>query len=237
MIASLRKPLFFISVALVITIVLVEIASTAVIHNNLSTRGAVVPDAPTPGYGIVYLALLDFLILFVVAVMGLGLVVPERILGRIQGIATLITSLIVLIVAIFKIIAALIALILMIGLFLAAPFGTLAYFAMYGGFPTDDARLTLGLLMTLKLWFAGSLLFAHQRFLQNKGLVLIILTSLLANLIVSLLHNFAPASFLVSITDAIAGLIVAILAAIWAVIFLIGSIPAIVKVLRIDRAI
>jgi len=77
--------------------------------------------------------------------------------------------------------------------------------------------------------------FSHKRFLENKGLVLIILTSLLATVIISFLHGLVP-SFLVSITDNIAAIITAILAAIWALFYLIGSIPAIIKVLRVDRA-
>jgi hypothetical protein len=52
--------------------------------------------------------------------------------------------------------------------------------------------------------------------LQNKGLVLIIVCSLLANLSVSFLHGLVP-SVLVSITDGIAGIILLILAAIWEV--------------------
>jgi hypothetical protein len=33
---------------------------------------------------------------------------------------------------------------------------------------------------------------AHQRFVQNKGIVLLILTSLTANIIVSFLHTLVP---------------------------------------------
>jgi VanZ family protein len=82
--------------------------------------------------------------------------------------------------------------------------------------------------MALKLGFAVCLVLAQQRFLQNKGLVLIILTSLLATFIISVLHSFVP-GFLVSITDNIAGIIVALLAAIWAVAFLIGAVMSVTK--------
>lgn len=126
-------------------------------------------------------------------------------------------------------------LMLMVSLLMAVPFGTAIYFATYGTFDTGGARITLGMLMSLKLGFAACLLFAHQRFLQNKGLVLLILTSLLGNVIVSFLHGFVSGP-LVSITDDIGAIIVAILAAIWALVFLLGSIPAIVKALRVDRA-
>jgi hypothetical protein len=60
----------------------------------------------------------------------------------------------------------------------------------------------------------------------------IVITSLVAGVIVSFLHGLVP-TILVSITDAIAAIIVAILAALWAVFFLIGSIPSIVKTIKL----
>jgi hypothetical protein len=71
----------------------------------------------------------------------------------------------------------------------------------------------------LKLAFAACLILAHQRFIQNKGLVLIILTSLAANIIVSFLNGLAPAP-LVSITDGIAAIVVFVLVVLWAAFFL-----------------
>ena len=67
--------------------------------------------------------------------------------------------------------------------------------------------------------------------LQNKGLVLLILTSFLGNLIISFLHNFVPI-ILVSITDALGGIVVAILAVIWAIFFMIFAIISIVKAIH-----
>jgi hypothetical protein len=109
------------------------------------------------------------------------------------------------------------------------------YLAKFADFDTNQAVATLGVIMSLKLAFAGFLVFSHQRFLENKGLVLIILTSLLATIIISFLHGMVP-FILASITDMIGAIVVAVLAAIWALFYLIGSIPAIVKVLRVDRA-
>ena len=43
--------------------------------------------------------------------------------------------------------------------------------------------------MLLKIGFVAFLRSAHQRFLQNKGLMLIIIMTLMANLIVSFLHE------------------------------------------------
>jgi hypothetical protein len=119
-------------------------------------------------------------------------------------------------------------LILMIALFTAFPFGTIVYLIIFGFFDRTGANVTLSLLMMLKLAFAACLILAHQRFIQNKGLVLIILTSLAANIIVSFLHAIVPLP-LVSITDAIATIIVFVLVVLWAAFFLVGSIVAVTK--------
>ena len=60
---------------------------------------------------------------------------------------------------------------------------------------------------------------------------MLVATSLLGTIIVIFLLSLVP-GFLVSIFDAIAAIIVAILAAIWLIIMLIGSIPAVVRALR-----
>ena len=114
------------------------------------------------------------------------------------------------------------------GFRLVDPFGTIAYLIIFGNFDRSGAAIALSLIMTLKLFFAGCLVLAHQRFLQNRGLVVLILTSLLATLIIGFLHGLVPA-FLVSITDAIAAIVVGILALVWAIWFLLRSIPAVAK--------
>jgi len=73
---------------------------------------------------------------------------------------------------------------------------------------------------------------AQPRFLQNKGLVALILTSLLGNVVAVFLHGLVP-GILVSITDDIAAIVFAVVAIIWAIILLIGSIPAIVRALQV----
>jgi hypothetical protein len=217
MLESLRKIPFVIALICISLTVLVEVGSSIV-------------NVGVPGKGIPAMAFLDGLVLYTTLLMGLALIVPDRVQGRVQGIATLIVSLLFLLGDIVMIIAAFVLLILMVTLLLAPIFGTIAYFILYASFNTDGARVALSLLMTLKLAFAVCLVLAQQRFLQNKGLVLIILTSLLANIIVGLLQGLVP-SFLVSITDDIAAIIVGILAAIWAVVFLVGSIISVVKAL------
>ena len=198
---------------------------------NLETLGT-----SPPGVGVPYLALLDGLILYTFGLMGLSMVLPSGIHAKLQGIATLIVSLLMLLGSIALIIVTFIMLILMVTLLLAPIFGTLAYLALYGDFATGRAAGLLSTFMVLKLAAAVCLILSHPRFLQNKGLVLLVLTSLLAHVITGFLHGFPP-GILVSITDAIAGLITAILAAIWSIILLIGSIISVVKAIRLDKGV
>ena len=228
--AAMRKPFFVFALGLLILVVMIETGSYFILSDEQL-------DLQNPGTGIIYLSTIDFLLLFGVGLIGIGLLLPDRLQGRVQGILTLAVSLLMLLVSIFLIYLALILLMLMISLMLAPPIGTAIYFSTYAQFSTGAAAVTLSTIMLLKLAFAVLLVLAHERFLEMKSLVFLVLTSLLATVIVSFLHGFAPASFLVSITDSIAAIIVAILAAIWSLIMLIGSIPAVIKVLRVDRAI
>jgi hypothetical protein len=249
---KLRKPFFIVSLVCLVLAVLVEVGSPILLPDP--ERGAVTIDAesaeagvtpgkiielqrdnpPTPGLGIPYLALLDGLLLLTLALMGASLLIPERVHGRVQGLVTLIGAIVALLAGLGMLFAAIALLFLMVGLFTAVPFGTLAYLAVWGFFNRGGASGTLGLLMVLKVVAAVCLVLAHQRFLQNKGLVLLVLTSLLANAIVSFLHGLVPI-VLVSITDALGAIIVAILALIWAVVLLIGALVSILKVLRLKR--
>jgi hypothetical protein len=165
----------------------------------------------------------------------LGLVLPERLHGRLQGVATLVFSIILVIGAVLALVLAFIELMVMVSLFLAPPFGTLAYLALWGFFPVGDAAVLLGLVLLLKLAWAGLLILAQPRFLQNKGLVLLILTSLVTTVVLEFLHHLVPV-ILVSILDGLGAIVFAIIAIIWALVLLIGSIPAIVKAARATAA-
>jgi hypothetical protein len=223
----LRLPFLLIAGIILLCVVGAESAANA-ITALLSALGLGIESV---GNGIPYLGLLDGLLVFTVLLMVLPLIVPEGIHARIQGIATLIIGLLAALGGIVMVIVALVLLMTMVSLFLAAPFGTVAYLALFGDFPNTAAESALGGLLLLKLVAGICLILAHQRFLQNKGLVLIFLSSLLANIIVSFLHNIVP-GILVSITDALAAIVVAIIAIIWAVILLIASIPAVVKAVK-----
>jgi hypothetical protein len=184
-----------------------------------------------PGLGIPYMAVLDSIVLFTIGLVASSLVIGDRVQGRVQGCATLILSIIVILATIALIIAAIVLLLLMIALLLATPFGTIAYLAIYGFFNRGGASAVLAVLMLLKLGFAVCLVVAQQRFLQNRGLVLLVLSSLVANIVLSFLHGLVP-QFLVSITDAIGAIIVAACGCVWWILALIFALPAILKTIR-----
>ncbi len=238
----LRIPFFVIALAAMALAVLVEIGTPLLLGGHdagaaLAVQaGGLGVDVPAqastpPGYAIAYLALVDGIVLFTVVVMGAGLLVPDRIHGRVQGAATLVFSLLLLLAAIALLVLAITRLVLMVTLLLAAPFGTIAYLLIWGSFPRGQAAVVLSLLMLLKLVFAGSLVLAQQRFLQNKGLVTLTLTSLVGNVLTAFLHGLVPL-VLVSILDDIAAIALAVAGIIWSVVLLVGSVPAIVKAVR-----
>lgn len=248
---ELRKPFFVAAVVLILVVVAIEMGATwflggitaqaSDLRNVLADpafadyRTQVNPadlqklnQGTPPGRAIPAMALLDGLVLFTVLLMGAPMVIPERIFARFQGAATLVVSLVALIAAVVGILLTFFLLLLMLALFLAFPFGTIIYLIGYGFFDRTGANVTLSLLMFLKLAFAACLILAHQRFIQNKGLVLIVLTSLAANIVISFLYGLVPVP-LVSITDSIAAIVVFVLIVVWAVFFLVGSIVAVMK--------
>lgn len=199
---------------------------------SLADMGSVSSQGSRDGRGLTYLMLIDGILLFTVSLIAVSLLVRERIQGRVQGIATFIFSLILGLVAILATLAAVTELILMVSLLLSPPFGTIAYMATYASFDRSAAAVVLTLLITLKFAFSVLLIVAQQRFLQNKGLMALLITSFLATVIVSFLHSLVPL-FLVSITDVIAAIIVAVVAIIWAVVLLFGSVKSVLKAIGI----
>lgn len=234
MLGDLRKPLFVAALILIALVFLFEIGAGLFV--GVSASGDLQSqDLPRPGFGLSGLAFMDGLLLYTVILMGSSLLLPESFQSKAQGIVTLIVSVLTLIGAVVMILATIAVLFLMIALLMAIPFGTIIYMIGFADFDTTGARVALGAIMSLKMAFAICLVLAHQRFLQNKGLVLMIVCSFIGSLVISFLHGLVP-GFLVSITDAIAAIVVLIIAVIWAVFLLIGSIPAIINALRVDRA-
>jgi hypothetical protein len=220
---ELRKPFFFLAILLIVLAALLETGSSLLIG-----RSDGLPSTAAEGLGVSTLAVLDALLILSVGIMGATLLLPERVLGVAQAIVTLLVSLGVLMGSVALIFLAIGLVSLMVGLLLAPIFGTIAYFAVFGHFDRVEAATVLGLVMSLKIAFAVCLLLAHQRFLDNMTLVLLVATSLLAVLVVSFLHALVPTP-LVSITDTIAAIVVAVLALIWSVFLIVGSIVAIMK--------
>ena len=250
---TLRKPFFWLAVGLIAVALLLDIGNLALPRSSdifSVDPTAMDPDVrqayleqqaefnalsnadKPPGLGVPSLGLLDAIALFTVGLMSLSMLVKEQVFGRIQGIVSLIFAILLLLSALGTLLlAALPKLLIMVSLLLSVPFGTLAYLAIYGFFNRGGAAAILSLTLMLKIGFAVSLVVAQQRFLQNKGLIFIVLLALVGNVLVSFLHGFVPI-FLVSITDAIAAIIVAILALIWAILLLIGGVIGIIKALR-----
>jgi hypothetical protein len=228
MLDRMRRPIFIVALIVIFLTVIVELGSIAALHLS-PQAGAPLNVSPT-GKAIPAMAFLDGLILFATVIIGIALLIPERVQSKVQGIVTLIFSLLLILGGIGVIIADIVLLMLMVGLLLAIPFGTIAYFAIWANFDTSGAAAALSILMTLKIIFAVCLVLAEQRFLQNKGLVLIIVTSMVSNIIIAFLHGLVP-GFLVSITDDIAAIIVCVLAIIWAVVYLIGGVLSVIKVI------
>jgi hypothetical protein len=211
---ELRKIPLIIALALIIVCVLLELSSAAFLRTGDS-----------PGLGIPYLALVDGILAYSLALMVLSLVLPMHLQAKLQGIVGVILMFFLALACIVLIFAALAQLLLMIGLFFAIPFGTFAYLATWGNFPRTAAAVILSLLMLLKIVATICLPIAHQRYLKDIGLILMVLTSFVATIVVSFLHGLVPGP-LVSITDALAAIIVGIIALIWAIVVLIGSIIA-----------
>jgi len=222
---TLRLPFFVVAAFLLVMAVGVEFASLAVIPSER--------NGP-PGWGIPYLAIVDLLLAYGVGVHSVGLGKQPGLQGRLQGPISLVVSVFGLLGAVALAFLAFGLLMLMVGLMVAVPFGTLAYMALWSSFPETEARVLLGLIMGLKIGFCVLLLLAHQGFLKNKGLMILVGVSLGLTWLTGFLHALPPGP-LVSITDVVAALVTAIVGAIWLLALLLGSVGAILASLRSVR--
>src|SRR5882672_10638860 len=215
----LRTPFFLVALASAILIVLVETGGQflvgghdagAAIANQAGQLGVTASPggATPPGLGIGYLALVDAVVLFTVGLMGVGLLTPQRLQGRLQGAATLVFAILLILGALAALVVAIGKLILMSTLLFAFPFGTIAYLIIWGDFPRGTTTVLLSLVMFLKFVFAVFLLLAQPRFVQNKGLVALTLTSMICNIVLSFLQGIVPI-ILVSISDAVGAVVFA----------------------------
>jgi hypothetical protein len=187
-----------------------------------------------PGLGIPYLALTNGLLLVILTLMVLPLVIGARWTPLVGGIVSLIGGFVAVIAGIIMAIVAFVALMIMVSLFLAVPFGTLAYLAIFGFFDIWGAGTALALIMFFQLAAIVFLIVAQQSMLGNKRLVFFLLLAVLLTLLMMILHAIVPI-ILVSITDALGALIIAIVGVIWGLLMLIGGIISLVKQLQLGK--
>lgn len=189
-------------------------------------------EGARPGIGIRSVGLLNLLLAYALVLMILDNVpVWRRLAPKAQGVVTLILTFLGLLAAVLAIFAAIQFLLMMVALLFAPPFGTAAYFALWGRFDTDASRAFLAAVMALQMIGMITVLVVNPTLLKNIWLVLLAGTVLLMTVLLGLLHALPP-SFLVSITDAIGAVVAGILTAIWMLFFLIGSLFAIVRAVR-----
>jgi hypothetical protein len=220
---QLRWPFFVIAAVVLLAAVGLEAGSTFF----LTTPQAGAASATQHQLGIPSLWLLDIALLWSIALTGASVVVNKNLVARLQGICTLVLSIIVIFAALKTAIEAFVLIMVMLAL-IASFFGIIVYLAIWGSFDTSSADVVLGAITFFKLAFAVLLVLAQQRFLQSKGLVLLIVLSLVCDLLLDLLHGIVP-GVLVSLTDAVGALIIAIVAIVYAIFQAVWAIVAIVR--------
>jgi len=219
---ELRLPFFIAGFICLLLAFFVEAAAAQ------AFTGIFFSNKDTPGHAINALALIDFVLLYSLIWMLLSVVAPRSITGRAQGCVTLFVSFFGCLGTLALIVAAFTLLMLMLALLVAVPFGTIIYLAAWGHFARGAATATLALAMILKIAFLILLVLAHQRFLQNKGLLVLVGVSLGLTWLIGFVHAFLPI-ILVSIGDQLMALVICIVAAIWLLLLLIGSLFASIK--------
>jgi hypothetical protein len=185
-----------------------------------------------PGLGGPYLALLDGILLFTTIVFGAGHFRPDGLIARIASVLWLVLSILGILGSILMALAALQAIMLMLALLMAAPFGTLAYLALFAHFPASKAVAALSFIIVLKLAFIVMLAITDLGYLKNKPLMMLAGLSILATWLTSFLIALPP-RFLASITDGVGALVTAIIALVMLVLICFGSLVGVVKGLRV----
>jgi hypothetical protein len=229
----IRKP--FIVAALVLFATAFAIEAGSRLWVEATVQGVSPANAPRPGLGIPSLAALDLLVLLSLSIMTLVAVgIPARVVAKVQGIASVIVSFFGCLGSLTLLFITIGALLLMVGLLVAAPFGTLVYLALFGDFARSRAALTLGAVMLMKLIGVFCLFLGSAQIFKSKLVVLLLACSIALTFLLTFLHGFPP-RVLASITDAIGAIIVFIVAIVWAIIYLISGIISIVRILRVDK--
>ena len=246
--AEVRRPLFFLACFALLLAVLVELGSGLVVGGGsagpVAGLAAGIPgvepdmvadvDAESPpGNGIGHLALIDGYLLFSVVMLGLSFVLSQRAYGRIQGIVTLIVSFCWIILSFIMALIAFVLLLVMFGLFVAVPFGTIAYLAVWGFFPVGQAATVLGLVLFLKLVFLVLLVLSQQKFLKAVALMIHIAVSFVLQLVLGIVQGWLP-GIVVSLGDQLLALVFAIVSLVGAIWAFVWTIPAVVNAIRVS---
>ena len=220
---------------MVAALVLVGVAFAIEAGSRLWIKSPEATGLARPGLGIPSLAALDALLLLTMVIIALvGIGIPARVIVRVQGIATVVVSVLGCLGTIMLLFTTIALLMLMVGLLVSVPFGTAVYLAAFGDFDRGPAAATLGFVMLLKLAAAFCLVVASLQVLKSKSIVLLFLCSIGLTFLVIFLHALVP-GFLVSITDAVAAIIAFIVAIIWAIYYCIGGIISILKNLQLGK--
>lgn len=177
--------------------------------------------------GIAALWLLDISLLWTLILGALAFIVDRNLLGKVQGIVTLVLSIVIILWGLKTLIVDFVLLLIMVAL-LSSFFGWLVYVPLFAFFATGQAAQFLGILTLLKLVALVLLVVAQRRFARQFGILLLFGLSLLLDLVLSFLHALPP-SVLVSVTDDIGAIVICIVAIIYAVIQLIWAIVAILR--------
>lgn len=216
------RALFVIAAILAVSVVLIELSLATVWGAVAGADEA----AATPGFAILYLAAVDGVLAFQVVMWAVGALAPA-LQGRLHGPLALVVGAGGLVATAFALVVAVVAVTTMVSLLLAAPFGTAAYIALYGAFPTGEAAATLATLMTFKLAVAVLLVVANPRLLTLKSLWLLLLCTLGATWGVGLVHALLP-RFLAAAGDAAAAVVIAVLGLVWFLVVLVNALPGVV---------
>lgn len=209
-------------------------AAVAISAGDEGTGAEVASIDEPPGRGISYLAFVDVALVFLIGQYLLSQVLTGRVHGRVTGIGTLVGSFVMIFVALIALIVAIIEIIIMVSLFFAFPFGTAAYMAIWGGFPRGEAAALLGALLVLQVVSLILLVLAQPKMLRQRGFVVVSIIALVLKLVLSFLHAFVPRP-VVAIADDLGAIVNSLIGLILAIVFLVVSIPSIVKALRVDR--
>src|SRR4051794_31648424 len=103
---GLKVPYFVLALVAIALVVLVEVASPLVLARSGGGGAGLAGLADLPagttvgqpaGRGIPYLALIDAVTLFTIGLMAVGLLVPDRLHARLQGVITLVAAVILIV--------------------------------------------------------------------------------------------------------------------------------------------